>query len=76
MVDAEPNLPEKFMPSLVLSYVPIYDEDEPNAFDQTPLLPPSGTRQPAGHGSYIDFVLSDVVQRVLSVDDVPVEYQS
>ena len=58
----------KDIPSFVLSYVVL-----PNpAFDHIPLLPPSGTRQPDGHGSYTDFDLSDVVQRVLSVDEEPV----
>ena len=74
MVEVLPNLPEKFMPSLVLLYNDEFlnVDDEPKAFDQTPLRPPSGTRQPTGHGSYIDFVLFEVVQRVLSVDDEPV----
>ena len=58
----------KDIPSFVLSYVVV-----PNpAFDHIPLLPPSGTRQPAGHGSYIDLSLDEVVQRVLSVEDEPV----
>ena len=53
MVGVSPNLPEKFMPSLVLSYneLSVNEDGEPRAFDQTPLLPPSGTRHPAGHGS-------------------------
>ena len=51
----------KVIPSFVLSYVVSLNP----AFDQTPLLPPSGTRQPAGHGSEIDFVLSDVVHNEL-----------
>ena len=74
MVEAPPNLPEKFIPSLGLLYSNelVNDDDEPKAFDQTPLLPPSGIRQPTGQGSKIDFVLSEVVQRVLSVDDEPV----
>ena len=72
MVLAEPNLPEKFIPSLVLLYELLNDDDEPFAFDHTPLAPPSGTRQPDGHGSYIDFAVSEVVQRVLSVEDEPV----
>ena len=74
MVLAEPNLPEKFMPFLVLSYndTSLKVEDEPKAFDHIPLLPPSGTRQPTGHGSYIDLSLDEVVQRVLSVEDEPV----
>ena len=58
----------KDIPRFVLSYVVL-----PNpAFDHIPLLPPSGTRQPAGHGSYIDLLLSDVVQRVLSFEESPV----
>ena len=74
MVLAEPNLPEKFMPLLVLSYNDASSkcDDEPKAFDQIPLFPPSETRQPAGHGSYIDLPLSEVVQRVLSVEESPV----
>ena len=55
----------KDIPSFVLSYVVV-----PNpAFDHIPL---SGTRQPAGHGSYIDLSLDEVVQRVSSVEDEPV----
>ena len=53
MVEAEPNLPEKFMPLFELLYSErsLKPELEPKAFDQTPLSPPSGTRKPAGHGS-------------------------
>ena len=58
----------KDIPLFVLSYVVV-----PNpAFDHIPFLPPSGTRQPAGHGSYIDLSLDEVVQRVLSVKEPPV----
>ena len=58
----------KDIPLFVLSYVVV-----PNpAFDHIPFLPPSGTRQPAGHGSYIDLTLDEVVQRVLSVEESPV----
>ena len=58
----------KDIPSFALSYVVV-----PNpAFDHIPLSPPFGTRQPAGHGSYIDLTLDEVVQRVLSVEESPV----
>ena len=58
----------KDIPIFVLS--PVISSNP--AFDHIPLLPPSGTRQPAGHGSYIDLSLDEVVQRVLSVEDEPV----
>lgn len=53
MVLEDPNLLEKFMPSLVSSYndESMKCDDEPKAVDQIPSSPPSGTRQPAGHGS-------------------------
>jgi hypothetical protein len=56
------------IPPLVLSPVM---RSKP-AFDQTPLLPPSETRQPAGHGSQIDLSASEMTQRVLSIDESPV----
>ena len=59
----------KDIPLFVLSYVVVSKNP---AFDHIPLLPPSGTRQPAGHGSHIDLSLDEVAQRVLSVEDEPV----
>ena len=58
----------KDIPLFALSYVVVSNP----AFDHIPFLPPSGTRQPAGHGSYIDLSLDEVVQRVSSVEDEPV----
>ena len=58
----------KDIPPFVPSYSGVPNPD----FDHIPLLPPSGTRQPAGHGSYIDLSLDEVVQRVLSVEESPV----